>query len=71
MPTQVVGASFLARPVHPIISNRRESGNAAMRQVLSSVLDSWTWAWVLRSKKGEKWAKIVFIQFVFWHQREC
>ena len=44
----VVGASVLARPVHPILPNRRERANVAMRQGFSSALDSWTRAWVLR-----------------------
>ena len=54
MPTQVVSASVLARPVHPILPNRRERANVAMRQVLSSALSSGMRAWVL----------IIILQFV-------
>ena len=52
MPTQVVGASVLARSVHSILLSRTEKANVAMRQVLSSALDSWTRAWVLMAIFG-------------------
>ena len=47
-----VSASILARPVHPVIPNRRERAQVAMRQVLSSAFASWTRAWVLISVLG-------------------
>ena len=48
MPTQVVSASVLARPVHPILPNRRERAKVEMGQGPSSASDSWARAWVLR-----------------------
>ena len=49
MPTQLVSASVLARPVHPIFTNRQERANVAMRQGPSGAPGSWTRAWVLRT----------------------
>ena len=47
MPTQVASASVLARPVEPILPNRRKRANAVLRQGPSCALDNRTRAWVL------------------------
>ena len=49
MPTQVASASVLARPVEPILPNRRKRANAVMRQGPSCAPDGWTRAWVLNA----------------------
>ena len=46
IPTQVAGASVLARPVHPIPPTDGKEPTVATRQGPSRAQDSWTRAWV-------------------------